>query len=550
MGHATRQRAVGGAAGSPRKARVPPRRRAAGWAWALGLAAAAAAGTAWSQERGSAAPVPEAAASQSAIPPARLSVEVREAATNNTGLDDHGLRQGDFITSLRPELDIRHKGAGVDLDLDASAMLVDYAKGSQPDGILPDVRGALDATLIPRWLKVDVEGYLRAAESDPFGVRTDDVNASNRRNQWALLAGPTLQHDLGSQSELVLRHQFGVMRGATSADGDAQARLATNLTLLRLERKPTPVGGSAEFTRLDNRLDSSQGDSRYTLSTGRLRASALVGGDTTLALAVGQDRSEYLLSSHVDPLYGASLDWSPGARTHLALEVQHRYFGESGRFHLDHRTPYLSLVLDVQRQLVDAMSSLGTVAQGADVRSALNAILATRYPDPATRAGVVDNIVASRGLDTRTAGAIDLVGDYPQLQTAAQATVALLGVRDTLSLSAYSQVTRVLARDGDPLVGGSSALADNRQRGAAFQFEHRLAVQLSATLSGNWSRIEGLGANAQRSAQQTWRLAMMQHLSPRSDVTVALQWYRFETTAIGQRSFDATLGLVGLSHRF
>jgi hypothetical protein len=128
--------------------------------------------------------------------------------------------------------------------------------------------------------------------------------------------------------------------------------------------------------------------------------------------------------------------------------------------------------------------------------------------------------------------------------------LALLGSRDTLSVSAYAQTLRVLTRAGDPLSGLSSATADSRQRGVVFQLEHRLAAQLSAALSGDWSKIEGLGTNLNRSEQQTWRISLMNELSLRTDLTVALQWYRFETGAVGQRSFDATLGLVGLSHRF
>jgi uncharacterized protein (PEP-CTERM system associated) len=543
---------------------MSPARRSRGAAarLACALCLAAAAGPAWSQDNpgadaafapAGAASAPATAASQPANPPPRLSVELRAAATNNGGLDDNGMRQGDFITSVRPALDVTHKGAGFNADVHAAATLIDYARSSQHNGVLPDVRATLGATLVEQWLKVDASGYLRAAESDPFGVRTDDVTAANHRNEWGVVAGPTLQHEFGPETAIVARHQFGVTRAAASTSptaGGDQGRLDTNLTLVRFERKPTPLGVSAELTRLDNRSTSDLGDSRYTLTTGRVRGTLLVGGVASLGILVGQDRSDYLLSSHVDPLYGAALDWTPGPRTHLELEVEHRYFGESGRLHLEHRTPFLTIAIDARREPLDATSSFGTLGQGVDLRNALDSILTTRFPDPATRAGVVDAIVSSRGLDTRTAGAVNLVGDYPQLQTAAQASLTLLGVRDTLSLSAYALTTRALARDGDPLGGLTSATADNRQRGATLQLEHRLGAQLSAVVLGNWSRIVGLGTSTERSAEQAWRISLLDHLSRRSDLTVGLQWNRFETTAVGQRSFDATLGLVGLSHRF
>lgn len=524
----------------------------AGAAWAQVDAAAAA-------PAASAAAAPEPAASQPVNPPPRLSLEARAAATNNGGLDDSGMRQADFISSLRPALDVTHKGAGFNADVHAAATLIDYAKNTQPDGVLPDLHGRFDATFLDRWLRLDGDAYLRAAESDPFGVRTDDLTAANRHNDWGAVAGTSLQHDLGREVSFLAREAFGVTRSSgltggvvePGADTASETRLNTNATVVRLERKPTPLGASVEVDRLDNHVSSDQGDSRYTLTTGRLRGSLLVGGGANVSVLVGQDRSDYLLSSHVDPLYGAALDWTPGPRTHVQLAVEHRYFGESGLFRLEHRTPFLVVSIGVRREPVDATSSFGSIAQGSDVRSALDAILTTRYPDPATRLGVVDGIVSSRGLDAAASGgAINLLGDYPQLQTAAEGALTLLGVRDTLSLSAYALTTRVLTRNGDPLADLATATADSRQRGAALQLEHRLGAQLSALLSGNWSRIEALGGSGERSDELTWRLTLLNHLSRRSDLTLGLQWNRFETTAVGQRSFDATLGLVGLIHRF
>jgi uncharacterized protein (PEP-CTERM system associated) len=522
------------------------------------------AGAAWSQvdatppaPAASGATMPEPAASQPVNLPPRLSLEARAAATNNGGVDDNGMRRADFITSLRPVLDVTHKGAGFNADVHAAATLIDYARSTQPDGVLPDLHGQFDATFLDRWLRFDGAAYLRAAESDPFGVRTDDLTAANRHNDWGAVAGGALQHDLGREVSFLARESFGVTRssgvtgGVAGADAATETRLNTNATVVRLERKPTPLGASVEVNRLDNRVSSDQGGSRYTLTTGRLRGTMLVGGGADVSVLVGQDRSDYLLSSHVDPLYGAALAWTPGPRTHLDLEVEHRYFGESGLFRLEHRTPFLVVSIGVRREPVDATSSFGSIAQGSDVRSALDAILTTRYPDPATRLGVVDSIVSSRGLATATSGgAVNLLGDYPQLQTAAEGALTLLGVRDTLSLSAYALTTRVLTRNGDPLSGLAPATADSRQRGAALQLEHRLGAQLSAMLSGNWSRIEALGGSTERSSELTWRLTLLDHLSRRSDLTLGLQWNRFETTAVGQRSFDATLGLVGLIHRF
>jgi uncharacterized protein (PEP-CTERM system associated) len=377
-------------------------------------------------------------------------------------------------------------------------------------------------------------------------VRTDDLIAANRQVESGFLGGPSLQHDFGPNSSFLARQQFAT----THDDAGGGARLSSNLTLLRFERRPTPLGMSADVSRLDNRA-SNQGDTNYSLTTARLRGVLLVGGEVEVGALVGKDRSDYLLSRHTDPLYGGALDWNPGPRTHFQFELEHRYFGQSGTLQFDHRTPFLALAVVLRRQPVDAGSSFGTPGQGGDLRSALNAILTTRYPDPGIRAGVVDGMVSSSGLSPETTGAVNIIGDYPQLQTVAQVGLTLLGTLNTLKLTAYSMTTRALTRDGEPLPAPSTTLADTRQRGGTLQFERRVGPQLSAALQGSWSSIEGLGAGAgDRSSELTWRASVLRHLSPRSDLSVGIQWYRFTTTAAGLRSFDATLAIVGLSHRF
>ena len=42
---------------------------------------------------------------------------------------------------------------------------------------------------------------------------------------------------------------------------------------------------------------------------------------------------------------------------------------------------------------------------------------------------------------------MDIVGDYPQLQTTVQGALTLLGTLNTLSLSAYGVTTNALNRD-------------------------------------------------------------------------------------------------------
>ena len=489
-------------------------------------------------------PVPPATVS--AVPPLRLSVDGKLAVTSNGGLDPSGQERSDVIASVRPAIVATHHGVDLSFDLKAAVTLLGYANGTQSNSALPDLAGNMKSTLVEHWLYFDADAYLRYAEADPFGVRADDLIGANRRVQRSVSLAPYVQHELGPNARFVARQQFV----STSDDAGDGTRLDSNISLLRLERDPKPLGAAVEWTRLDNRAQD-DGASRYTLGTARARATAIVAEDLQVGAVVGQDRSSYLLGRNIDSLYGGSVQWTPTPRTDLRLEWEHRYFGSSGGLTLSHRTPFMAFDVEVSRQPVDSASSFGTLGPGSDLRGFLDAILTTRYPDPATRANVVDNLISSRGLDLHGTGAVNVEGDYPQLRTSGRASLAFLGPINTASLALYSVTSRALTRDGDALTGLNTAVADNRQRGGSLQINHRLQSDLTCALLASWSRYEGLGAHAgETSSEQNYRVSLTQTLSAQSVLSVALQWNRFVSTATGQNSFDATLALIGLSHRF
>jgi uncharacterized protein (PEP-CTERM system associated) len=497
--------------------------------------------------RGQSAPIPATLdPSGTKTPPATVSVDTRLTSTNNGNFAESGKERSDWIASVRPQLTVARRGAGFEFDLSAAATFLGYANGTQDSGILPDVRASLKSALVERWLYVDAQALVRQSEVDPFGTRAEDTVGGNRRTESTYRLSPYIEREFAPNTTLLARHDLST----TNNGAGLGERLTSNYTLVRVERKPVPFGASAELSRLSNKT-SGDSDSDFTLDTARLRATVLLFEQLELGALVGRDRSDYLLSKHSDSLYGASIKWSPGPRTDFSAVLEHRFFGQAGTLSLQHRTPFMAFSVLLSRQPVSSSASLGVVGQGGDVRSFLDAILTTRYPDPVARSGVVDGIVNSRGLDTRTSGAIDLVADYPQLQTVARAGWTLLGSRNTASVIVYSQTNRQLTRDDDPFPSVGPAFADTRQRGANFQFNHRLTPQLSADALVRWSKVTGLAAREGESTdERSYRVSLMQALSPRTGVSAGLQYNRFTTTAAGQQSYDATLAFVGMSHRF
>lgn len=475
-------------------------------------------------------------------------IEVRSfvTGTDNGGLSVAGQERSDLIVSIRPQLRLTRRSAALTFDLDAAATLLGYANGTQSGGLLPDVRASLTSVLLDRWVYLDAQAQVRRSEVDPFGTRADQGTTLNGRTSGIYRLSPYIERELAPGTTFLARHDLAL---STNASGDA-SRLLTNQTLARLERKPLRLGGAVELTHLTS---ETQGDfgRRFTLDTGRVRGAFAVTENLVLGAIAGQERSEYLLSDYTDTLYGVSAQWKPGPRTELSVELENRFFGRSGSLAIRHRMPSMSFSLVANRQPALASSSLGVLGQGADVRSFLDAILTTRYPDPAARLGVVDNLVTSRGLDTQTSQAIDIVANVPQLITTVQGTWAWLSARNAASVVLYSQTTRQLTRDGDPFTNLVVSSAESRQTGGSVQLSRRLSPQLSATVLSRWSKISGLASrDGDVSDQKIVRLSVQREISPRTGVSAGIQHTRFKTTVVGQNSYDATLAFVGMSHRF
>ena len=479
------------------------------------------------------------------LPPV-VTVEGNVTATDNGALSASGQERSDLITSVRPKLAVRRRGAGFEFDLEAAATFLAYANGTQRGGVLPELRASLKSSVVERLLFVEAAAEVRQSEADPFGARAGDTTGANRRTGSTYRLSPYVEREFAPNTSFLARHDAVL----TTNGSGAGSQLMSNLSLIRVERKPVPIGVAAELSRLENESNGSA-NSRFTLDTARLRSSVAIDGQIVLGAVAGSDRSKYLLSDHTDSLYGLTVQWKPSPRTEVSADVEHRFFGQAGSLSIQHRMPFMAFALSLSRQPVTSYGSLGVLGQGSDSRGFLDAILTTRYPDPAVRAGLVDSLVTSSGLEARTPNPIDVVVDYPQLQTAVKATWVLLRARNTASVTLYAQTTRQLTRDGEPLSFMAGAVADNRQRGGAFQFKRRLTPQFSAEAAARWSKITGLAVAAgDLSEQRSYRLSLMQSLSPRTGVSAGLQHYRFTTTATRQHSYDATLVFVGMSHRF
>ena len=479
--------------------------------------------------------------------PAVLSVDTSLAVTDNGESAASSDRRSDVIASIRPRLRWKRRGSDLEVDLDAAAKVLGHSNAERRGRVLPDVRASLRSTLVEKWLIVDADARVRQAEARAYGTRADDSRVASQRTEGTYSLRPHVQRLLAPDT--LLSGAYSVT--LTTNGADAGARGVTRSGVIRLERLPVPFGAAVEFARLDTETGRAE-RSRLSIQTLRVSGSTVLADEWTLGAVAGQERVRFLGNAQTDPLYGVDLKWKPTLRTSVAASVEHRFFGVGGAMAASHRTPNLSLGVLVSRQPALAPSAL-RVGSNADLRTYLDAILTTRYPDAAVRDGVVDSLLRAQGIDTRAPVASTVVAQYPQLLTTASAHVALLGRRDTAAVTVFVQTSRLLEHRGDTASTGAGVpiVDDSRQFGASFQLNHRLTPQVSAEAIVRLSRIVGFAERSGDASNETvYRLTLLRHVSDQYALSAGLQHNRFETNVAGLTSYQATTLFVGASYQF
>lgn len=469
------------------------------------------------------------------------SISTGLTATSNGSQSPSGSERSDLIGSIQPALALVGRGANFDLDVQARAAVLAYANGTQTNRVLPTAQAALKATLVERLLFVDSSVGISQVESNAYGGRVSEGSTGNRRTAVSYRISPYVQYDISSRWSLLARHALAETKYRSTEDIDSRS----SSTLLRVDSSPAPIGYGLEMSALDSRSGGAV-DDRLSIDAFRVRSSALLAGEVIAGVALGTERSEFLSIETTDRIYGLTLQWFPSQRTQLVANIEHRFFGVGGDLSFRHRSPLTSFLLKLNRG-----PTVTAISAGADLKSFLDAILTTRYPDPAQRAELINDITFSRGLQNVLPAAIDVATGYPQLQTGATATWVLLGRRNSMSFSVYRETRRQLTESGRDSVELPGVISDSRQTGGAVEFNRRLSRVMSLSAVVRRSSIDGLAAReGDHTGDTSLRLGIHQELSLRTGFSAALQHRRVSSNVDAVPSYRETSVFAGLSHRF
>jgi uncharacterized protein (PEP-CTERM system associated) len=471
-------------------------------------------------------------------------------ATSNVGLQSSSNTSMDTVVTVTPQVQLQGTGPDYRLTGTLAADMVTYLGRSRADRILPRGQLVLNGRVVDRLLFVDAELGADTTSSTPFDLLSDGATAYNVGTSTRQRFSPYLDRELSPSSRLTARTDHVLTQGrgvgtlpnvANNADAYVQTHTA------RYDLRPEPAGLRAEFNRQHTQYNDSTAGG-LMLQTARLSALYAPDPSLTLGLTGGRDAASFTTNQFNETLRGLSLRWAPTERTTLDALVEKRFFGNGWTVNFAHRSPFLAVSAGVVRQATTFASRLGVLQAGGDVATLVDSILQTRIQDAALRQVAVQDLIAKRGLPNTLTGPVDLFSRTVQLQQGGNVTLALIGVRHTVTLRLFQTRTEDLRGPTEDSVIGLAS--DATQRGATLGLSRRLTPETTADLTFTHTRTEGLGPNlGLQSNNSIVRLGATHSLSPRTTLSGAVRHQTGSSSLIGVNATESALS-VGMLHRF
>ena len=479
---------------------------------------------------------------------AELGVSSGVEWTSNAALGEAG-GGSDAIVNVRPRIRLLREGGRLTLSGFAALDGIVYANGTQPNRILPEADLSASFQAVPRLLYLDAGLRAFQTSANPFGARQEQ-EATTQNSVTTVLGrfSPRIQGMAGEHLRYLLRsdNNWTYEDGATTTVQGSDSAGYYGLHAASVEQDPLPLGWRLEATRSETRY---RDGSVEPLVLDAARGTVLYAPDPEINLGLhgGYERTSFDTPGENGLIYGVDVKWQPSPRTLVSGFAERRFFGTSWSLAFDHRTPTFAWNILSSRTLQTSPQSVFNLPASDNVAGLLDGIFTTRYPDPTERAKVVGDFIAAQGLPTSTLQPIVLRQQRLSIVRLNVATVALIGVRNTASLSAYQGRTEDAVNTA--AASGAGSFSNNSQLGTSFAFTHRLTPLYSLTAYADWSRIRALGGfGGERTTQKTVRLRFDVRVARRTNAFAGARYRQLDSNSTVSGNEEAVF--VGIDHSF
>lgn len=452
-------------------------------------------------------------------------ISITETFTNNVSLKASG-GQTELVTEISPGIRIS-SGVG------RLKGYFDYSLNNRFFGQGTSANSSQNAlTAFGTWEAIEGRGFIDVSGTisqqvvsalGTVAASTSNVNA-NSTEATTFRVSPYFRGRLSSDLTYEARLGLSTNRTQSAQVSDVMTR-DSQLSLRR-----SASGGRFSWSLDSNQQAISYGVGRSTDSsrqTGTLNY--LFAPQLSLSATGGREENNFSSSDRQSSFTsGLGLNWSPTENLKLSANRLNRSFGETHGFSLEARSARTAWRFSDSTDVTATPSQFGGSQLGANY-DLYFAQFAAVEPDPVKRAVLVIAFLQANGISAGANVVSGFLTSAVSLQRRQDFSVALLGIRDTITLL----VTRSASSRLDALSVSADDLSNSNtitQSGISVNYSHRLTPDATLAVLAS-SQQSGDAIGVQDTSTKTVNMSVSSKIGRKTAATVSARRVVFESKA-------------------
>ena len=468
-------------------------------------------------------------------------ISFSEAYTDNAELTPSATAKESVVSNITVALRIDREAPRSSVFINYSHQQLFYSNLSRLNNRQNALASRMTTQIIDNWLSLDTRANISQENRSAFGSAISANVAANNQDRSETRTYQLSPNIRGAFSDLA-GYQLRLNETQSESDRNALSNTASKsfpttrstewIGRIRNASLAAPLGWALDLNLLTvrNSVIGHKEDARLSASV-----IYVLNPQLHVSLLGGAERSDFAgVDRKTNSTYGAAIEYTPNPRTQLVAGSESRFFGHSHNFIFAHRTPVTAWRLASTRDIATLPNEL-VGRNGGGLASLLSDLVAASIPNPAARAEAVRNRFESVGGAPNPVTTGNFLAQRPYVTKNTEASVALLGVRNTITAIA-SQTDRRSFSVLPTVTTTLTTLTNNdnvRRKHASFSWAYRLTPITTMTLQASRTRTESLLTGLPSIA--------LSPLTPRSDQQAQSL---FITTAFGLH----TSGSMGIRH--
>ena len=454
-------------------------------------------------------------------------LDIGERYTDNAASVDASLARSDWVTDAAAGLLLEYRAARASANVDFHVNRLIHSSLSSLDSTQRRLNSNAAIEAVEKWLFLDARANISQQSRSAFGSAdvTEVAGArSNRIETNTYQLAPYVRGAFGNLADYQLRLSASETRTGETAFPDSRTSELTGFikSAPSADRFGWSIDGNSLI--LDNNVAGKRRDDRIRASiTARLDAQmqvSVTGGKETTDLDGLQKRTRNTV--------GFGAEWSPSQRTKMAAVTQKRFFGNDHLVSIAHRTPLTAWAFTSAKEIAISANELAG-SNPSSVNSLLLDLLASTIPDPVGRTNATQRQFEQTGIPATSGFQESFLTLRPFVSRRQEASVALRGNRNTVTLAIGQREQRALNANVT-VPAGTSAVEEFRQTRYNATWAYRLSTTSNLRMVLSQFRTEGLYTANQNTTQRLQSLFFVTQIGPRTSASLGVQRIVFDST--------------------